>query len=470
MSCRQNRRRAQRAGAVVALGALAVPVVVLSTDVARADSMPSFDSVASAYGVQVTATNQGIPLGLTLEGSGPTTSVRLTDVGVSSGFASFPFPGTTVAGLPGIAGALVGFPTPEYPLIAASDLGSEPQEVNFPGVSLKSTSGAHQVDASAVVGQPAAGATSVSNVEQRSDGSVVSRARSTIDALNIGGTLTLRGVESLATVEADGTTGELQRRASLSIARLSIPGTNITLPKTTPESIPLPNPVPGLPQAPPVALPPIPVPFGGQTVPATDIGFRDGNFSITLPTPDGKEEAYTLPAQVVIDALKQAGLAVTFQAAEETATGITAPVLTFAYTTADIPANPSGFTGPVPITYLLGRSIANVTLSPVWASDSGLTAGGSAAPGTAGGHDAPLLPGTAPGPDLAGVPGAVPVAGLGSGVSPATVPVVGDVLTLAGLTRGDAGLAYVALVVVALVGGGAALSLRLLRVRSLWSS
>ena len=464
-------RWAQRGAIALALGSVAVPTAFLCTGAASAETLPSFDAVASAYGVQITATNAGIPLGLTLEGSGPTSAAQLTDVGVSSGFASFPFPGTTVAGLPGIAGAVAGFPTPAYPLIATSDLGGDPQEVNYPGISLRSASSATQVDAVAVVGQPASGGTAVSHIEQEPDGSVTSTARTAFDALNLSGLLRLSGVESSAEVTADGATGNLTRTASLSVGRLTIPGTHITLPTSTPAVAPLPNPAPGLPQAPPLEFPPLPVAFGGQTVPATDIGFRDGNFSITLPVPDGKTETYALPADVVIEALKQAGITVTFEAAEETETGITAPVLSFAYTTGDIPPNPSGFAGPVPITYLLGRSIANVTLSPVRAADTGGTGGiGAAAGPVDAATNGAFPPGLGTGVGLAGVPGSVPGTPAPGAVPVGLSPTSAGGFALTGLTRGDADLAYLALVVVAVVGAGTGLSLRLLGVRSLWSS
>src|SRR5258707_540085 len=121
-------RRAMRLG--LAVGFFVGPILGLGPvpiTAAHADDGPSFDALANAYGVAPTITNPSLPLGLTIEGSGPVAQAHLNSIGNSDAFASTPYPGDTVAGLPGTAGAIFSVPIPAYPLIVTTQAGDAPK-------------------------------------------------------------------------------------------------------------------------------------------------------------------------------------------------------------------------------------------------------------------------------------------------------------------------------------------------------
>ena len=244
------------------------------------------------------------------------------------------------------------------------------------------------------------------------------------------------------------------------------------MPCETPSNIPLPNPIPGLPQPPPLTAPgtPIPAPFGCNTLVAPDIGFRDGLFTVTVPAQDGPM-TFPVPADSVIQAFKAAGVEITYQAPTTLTKGIRGAGLTFKMTLPAAPDNPY-FQGATPVTYTLGQGTALVDLNPIvnGAGASGVTGGtlGGVAPGgsTGGITDEIGLPGLigVPGVDLAGT-GVVPVPDA-SAVGPADLvaqPTAGVVPTV------DVGNIYLALVAAAAVALAAAVVLRILGVRFLWS-
>ena len=131
-------RARRRAVQLMVVGAVSAAAVVgfgpLSAGPAGADTGPTFDATATAYGVDPTIANASLPLGLTIEGAGPVATAHLDSIGDSDALGSFPYPGETVAGLPGTAGALFGIPTPEYPLFVTSQAGDKPKTGGAPGI------------------------------------------------------------------------------------------------------------------------------------------------------------------------------------------------------------------------------------------------------------------------------------------------------------------------------------------------
>ncbi|GAA0628694.1 hypothetical protein GCM10009547_35410 [Sporichthya brevicatena] len=413
---RKPARRRRLALAVVPVTVLSAGAhLFLSAGTAQAEGAV-FDAFAQGIGVQATLSNQSLPLGLVIEGIGPEASSRVTSFGQSDAEASFPYTGTVVPGLFGLGPPLLlGLPGIEYPAQAATGAGQPPQDIDFPGVSLHAESGTASNVAEAVVGDAGAGIAggrSASRIDRDESGNVVSTATAHFDSLKLGGSLTLSNVHSTVWVLADSTTGKLTRKSSFSIGRLTVPGLSVTVPEKSPAQLSLPNPLPGLPQAPPVALPSIPLPMAGQTLPAPEIGFIDGTFTTTLP--GFGSQKFAIPAQAVLDGLKAAGVELAYQPAVETATGVQGGVFTAKYTFADLPDN-QYFSGPVPVTYNVASAVASVNLTPVGlapatgAIDAGVDTGVVAAPAPAGvdGASAPDLAGL--GTDLGGaVPGEVP--------------------------------------------------------------
>ena len=186
----------------------------------------TFDASAAAYGVWVTVSNPGFPLGLVPEGSGPTAQARLSALPRSSSLASFPYPGDGLVGLPGLMGALVpGFPPlPDYPLYATSELGDDPQAVTAPGVELAAESSDRLAASRAQSVSAASGYVATSRVEKLSDGSVSAVAEARQSALALADLATFDGIRSIAKVTA-GVDAALTRTSSLEIDSLRLPAT-----------------------------------------------------------------------------------------------------------------------------------------------------------------------------------------------------------------------------------------------------
>jgi hypothetical protein len=373
------RRRAATA-ALVTVAAGVVGAVVLRAPSAHA-AADSFGASAVASGVKFSFSNDHLPVVQTYEMSAPTSSATLNSAGNSQSFASAPYPGDVVQNLPSVAGALVPVPVPAYPLYVSAVPGDDPKTISYPGIGLRAEAGATVVQASGTFGSDGAGGLSNARTEVLGDGTVRALGSAAYKVLDLGPQVEADGVSSTAQVVADAR-GELTRTQSLSIDRLRIPGLAITIPQTSPSLIPIPNPIPGIPQAPPVQLTPIPYALvGGQTLQEPDIGFVDGYFTIALPFMDSKR--YALPASVMAEALKHAGVRMAFQQARETKNGVIAPALTITY---DVPAPPDNpfYSGPGTATYVLGGVAASAGLTPEGASDGATAGGRSDAPATAG--------------------------------------------------------------------------------------
>jgi hypothetical protein len=451
---------------VVAATAVAV---VAGAGVARAGYVVptgSYDASAQAVLLDATLSNPSIPLGLVIEGIGPEASSHVNSTGTSDAEASFPYIGPILPGLIGIAAGLYGFPSPGYPMQAATGAGEAPVTVTYPGIRLHAESGNDtNVGSSSVMG-PTGGGTADTWISVNPSGGVSALADTALDAANLGNGVRLAGVHSLASVVADGSTGKLARSSSLSIARISIPGLAIAVPKTTPGSAPIPVPLPGVQQLPAMEFPPIPLPFGGQTLPAPDLGFVDGVFTMTLPGFGSTQ--YAVPASAVLDAFKAAGFQLSYQPAESTPTGINGAGFEFR-TVFPAPPENQYLYGETPVTYTVGKVSADVNFNKfsadVAAGTTGTDVAGGLAPDGSG-----LLPSLGP-VDAAGLPGLVPGAatvstgGTVAQAAPASVARVlpaNESIDLAGY--------YVALFIVALAALFAMTTLRLLGVRSLWSS
>ncbi|GAA0623896.1 hypothetical protein GCM10009547_28750 [Sporichthya brevicatena] len=458
----------------VTLGMAAMIVTPPTFYAARAgaqDAKPSFEGFASAYGMDANFSNASIPLGLTPQFAGPTAEARLNNLGNSDAFAAYPYPGDTAAGLPGTAGAVFGVPIPAYPAIVATQAGDYPKDQEIPGVGLHAESGASNAYGRASAGSDGAGLLSEARVEALADQSVRALARSKA-GFNVLNFLDLSGVVSNAEVTADSTTGELVRIAHTSIGRISVPGLAIAIPESTPGTVPIPIPIPGVAQLPPIEFPTLPIPSGGTTLIAPDLGFRDGTFTVVMPGGDGKPTTYAVPADSVLKAFEQQGILITYQAAQELTTGVVAPAITFKYAAAAPPPN-QYFNGPTDINFTLGRATASVTLNPAQ-SAFGLGPSGGLSPGIANG----VLPGGSVGavdsaglpslttPALGGLPGTAPVAGAAVG-SDLTGPAS---YAVSAASTGDLSDIYVACLILAALVLLAASFLRLRVVRFLWGS
>jgi hypothetical protein len=334
-------------------------VAVVAAGSAQADytSPVTFDAVTAGYGLTTTISNSSIPAGLTIEGDGPVSNGHLSSLGESNGVAAFPYPGDSVAGLPGVgAGVLAGLlpiqslPVPGYPAQVKSSYGTPaPKQVDFPGVTLASESDQRRTQSRAVVGTDSSGASTQSTIKQDDDGNVVATTTTAVNGAQIGPEVTLSGITSTVTATLKAS-GKFITSSSLSIAKINIPGIQL--------------PVPTL----------FPPPLGGTILRDPDIGFTDGAFSITSPL-DGTVTKFPIPAQTVFDLLKAAGITATYEAPITTASSIVGGTFTLDTLLPAPPANQL-YNGPTHYTFALGRVSASIDGAVIPLSDtSGFTSG-----------------------------------------------------------------------------------------------
>lgn len=411
--------------------------VGLTAGSAAAES--SYDAIARTDVSTVTIENQSIPTGIAIEGGGPVARVHQDSVGIRDASAALPYAGDTVAGLPGLGASLFGFPAPAYPFVAASTAGTDPQTVRYPGITLRAESADYTTDARAEGGDSGSGASATSHVEESRYGDVTAIATTAVDSVRLGPYGTLSNVATLAKVTANGSSGKLTRSTTSSIGRISVPGLAFTTPKESPGAIPIPIPIPGVPNQDPIPAPPFAFPGGGTVFQDPNIGIQDGYFVVTPPGQD--QQKYVVPAGTVLDALAAQGISLRYQAPQVTATGVIAGAYIVSYTLPAPPPN-SYYTGPTKITQTLAYGLASVNLMPAatsFATTNGTTAGALPGSDQSAVPDLAALPtGTLPGTDLGAVP-TVPSVNLGPS---------GDTIALAGAPVGN-GIDDIYLIVIA---------------------
>ena len=405
----------------MALLALTGSAVALLPTAAPAETLSTFDARAAASGVDVTITNASIPLGLVVQGTAPVARAALDSLGTSEALAAGPYPGDLAASLPGTVKTTSGIPLPDYPLVAATSAGDDPKEVVAPGVSLRAESRAQRSASRATVGSDSTGSTSTANAEHDDAGSVQATAVARTDALRLLDRLTLSGVVAEASTSLD-EAGVRTSRSSLRIDAIDAAGLVVSVPATTPKGglpdmPPLVSGQPALPKPPPSE--PAPLPAGGTTVTGPVLRFADGRFTVVSGA-GGKPAETPVPAATVADAFRALGIEMTYQAAQPTATGIVAPVLSFRTTLPALPDNPTAFQGPTTVTVDIGRVTTSVA-------------------GQASSHAGIGVDPTAGLPAPAGPAAALEAAGLGAG-SPAADPGVGNFDAGGATTAGPAGV------------------------------
>ncbi|HEV7863415.1 MAG TPA: hypothetical protein VGR20_11965 [Acidimicrobiia bacterium] len=114
------------AGAVLMLGPVAASV---SPAAGEGRFSGTFSAVAAADGLRVTLFQPGVTLTKTLvDLGGPAAQAAVNSLGESRAFASFPYPGDTAIGAPGLLRGAGNIPAPAYPLYVASDDPAVPKQ------------------------------------------------------------------------------------------------------------------------------------------------------------------------------------------------------------------------------------------------------------------------------------------------------------------------------------------------------
>jgi hypothetical protein len=436
--------------ATCSLAILTAAGMVLGVPRALGDTQFTYDAVTSGSGFIVTLSNPSIPAGLTIEASGPVSQGHLSSLGQANGFASFPYPGDTVVGLPGLVNGLSGIPVPPYPLYVSSSYGAPPESTSYPGgLDLSSESAQNTTDSTATVGTASSGAQSRSLVRQTGD-DVTAQSITVVNTLTVGPVMTIAGVSTTAKMVFT-SDGKLTPSSSLSIADISVPALNLRLPST------------------------VPAPLGGRSLLAAHLAFSNGQFTVTVPT--GQSASVPVPTDAVIAGLQQAGIKTTYQNAIVTKTSVVAPQLTFA-TTLPSPPNNQLYNGRTPVTYTFGVASASFGAAVAEPSNGGIstplggTGDGSGLTGGTGTTGGTLTSGSVGLVSGSGGLNAAPSVGprlLPPPVKPA-LPTTTRQAAVFGALWPSLFWFYLVIVAVAICGTVGSQALRYLGVRSTWSS
>lgn len=416
----------RRSGAAAALSAATLLVVLPSSAAAATDPGGGCPVVGSAVGVQVTVSASDNILLSAPAGAGIPVAQACVDYAVrdSRAFASSPYPGETVLAGPGLLGQRIGQEVPGYPAYASSrHPARESGEASSPVYTLRAksteTSSAARARSGVAPDDTTGSGATVSTAEANVDpdaGTASATSVSDTTPLTINDVLTLGQVHSTATAELSGD-GTVRRDSDLRIGKTTVAGTE-------------------------VAITPKGVTVADQTV--------------------------DLPKQRPADSLKQAGIDVTYLAAEKTSTGVLSAGIEIVVEQSD-PNSGAAYT----VTYTVGRAFAAV--APV---QDNASSGGAVPPlppptldtpsqGTGGAN----APAPASGPSPVDAPEPESALAPQQAASPDVEPPVAQSVQRAGnpIPMG-VGVLYLAIVFGALALVVSATMLRLLGVKTRWIS
>jgi hypothetical protein len=411
-----GRRQVTRLALAVAI---AIPAVALFIAPAQADV--TYTAHVDSWGFQTTATNSAFPLGLVIEGDAPIATADLSSLGDEQALAAAPYPGSTIASTPGAVGGIYGVPLPNYPLVAAASAGDSTQEQNAPGISLRASVSPISALGLSTIGTAAQGGVSEANIDASSisaGGDLTALGTSRFEGMAVLDLVHLGRVESQAKTVL-GPDGKAKSSSLLRIDGIAANGLQFTIPKHTPGSVSIPNPVPGTPQLPVLTFPPTPIPGGGTTLAGPQLGFINGQFLVAWST-GGVKQQIPVPFDTVASAFRSIGVTVTYQAAQSTKTGIIAPTLSFSALVPKPPSNPFGVTDPTPITVQLGRTATSIVGAALPAGPPLLS--GGVPPMLSGGEGSPATPGSSTGLTPGGSPGAAGLPLVAGGPPPSVQP------------------------------------------------
>lgn len=381
--------------------------------------------VGSAVGIQVTVSASDNLLLAAPAGAGVPVAQACVDYIVrdSQAFASSPYPGETVIAAPGLLGQRIGQPVPGYPAYAASRHPADDSgEASGPGYDLRAHSSETSSAASARSGAPqdAGGSGVTTSVAEASVDPDAKSARSLSSSntrpLTINNVLTVGQVHSMAT--ADLTGGKIRRNSTLEIGRTTVGGTEVVI---TPEG----------------------VKAAGETI--------------------------GVPEQNPAEELAKAGIHVDYLAAQKTSDGVLSAGIQIVVQHTD-----AGSGATYTATYTLGRAFAAV--APV--RDTAFNPGGFAIPPVPSADPQPPAQGgtSAGGPVAAPSPAAAPAPAPVSAPQPATAPAAAPPATTQAVRQAavpipmGVGALYLAIVFGALALVVSATMLRLLGVKTRWTS
>ena len=224
---------------VVLASFFAVVAVAAPGTPSGADDAGTFSANAASSGIRVSVTAPGYAAVQELVDFGfPVAQTTIDSLGESSGFASYPYPGSTFLAGPGTMAGLLGQGLPSfltYPFIVSSSSPGQPEgKAARPGYELASKSTDTSSEATANAGASDQGSSfGFSSATARAtrnpaDRTVVADATNRAEAVTLAGVLKI-GVASGAAKVTRPSGGQLTRESSFSLEGLSVGGQTVGL-------------------------------------------------------------------------------------------------------------------------------------------------------------------------------------------------------------------------------------------------
>lgn len=228
--------RRTRARSLLAATATAIGCAGLAATATTSSAATSFRATATATAVTAQVSNPDqFPLGATVEMSGETAQAVTDQLGTSTGFASFPYPGDFVVGAPGLVAGAGGPSLGDYPLYVKSDRDTKPHaKAEGPGYLLEAVSQERSTRAQAVSSatDTAAFRSGRRHAEAKtvvgSDSGVKATATTDVENITVSGVLRIGRVASEVIVSRTAS-GALSRDSGLQVEGIAVGGQQVGL-------------------------------------------------------------------------------------------------------------------------------------------------------------------------------------------------------------------------------------------------
>jgi hypothetical protein len=204
-------------------------VLAFGSGAAAEPGSTSYTATADARLVSASfTTTPGVLFDQLVDGGASAAQAQIDSLGGTSAFASDPYPGATVLGLPGLLAGSSGGQTsslPPYPLVAASDQSTPASHRQVGTLSLDAQSQSGSSTGS--VNDGARSATARTTFDPGT-GETHSHAESTISSLQLTSTLTANGVRAVADA-VKRASGQTERTSSFEVSSLTVLGQQVAV-------------------------------------------------------------------------------------------------------------------------------------------------------------------------------------------------------------------------------------------------
>jgi hypothetical protein len=226
---RRRSTRGVRRAAAIALSGAAALVLATGSHASAGPSTASYTATADARLVAAAfTTSPGVLFDQLVDVGSSAAQAQIDSLGGTSAFASDPYPGATVLGLPGLLASGSGGQTsalPAYPLVAASDQTTPSAHRQLGPLALDAQS---QGGASTGTVNDGARRATARTTFDADTGETRSHAESTISSLQLTTTLSVNGVHAVADA-VKRPSGPTERTSSFEVSSLTVLGQQVAV-------------------------------------------------------------------------------------------------------------------------------------------------------------------------------------------------------------------------------------------------